>query len=168
MPLTIRSRICHVNTHLNYFAMNNSSMKFREWLKQEMSLRDEMSQAKLARLSKVPQPTIQRILSGETPDPRGSTIDKIKGVLGDYEPETNKPLPTLTTDQLMIAALYASVPTEKKAEMLDQMARDPVRYKTLIDALLTEVSHSIVKRGGPVVWAGVDRRKGKKENENDQ
>lgn len=82
MSQTIRNRIVPVNTHSHYFLTNNEDMNFKNWLNQEMTVRG-MSQAELARLSKVPQPTIQRILSGETPDPRGSTIDKIKGVLGE-------------------------------------------------------------------------------------
>lgn len=91
MASTIRTRIRLVNTHLHRQAMNNGPMKFREWLKQEMRQK-KMSQNELARLSKVPQPTIHRILSGETPDPRGSTMAKIENVLGRQQ-ETIKPDP---------------------------------------------------------------------------
>jgi len=42
-----------------------------------------MAQTELARRSGVPQPTINRILSGETGDPRGSTINKLRRVLGE-------------------------------------------------------------------------------------
>jgi len=56
-------------------------MEFKIWLAQQMTEK-QLGQADLARLSRVPQPTIQRILSGETSDPRGSTIGKIERALG--------------------------------------------------------------------------------------
>lgn len=140
MVETIQSCIPAVNPLLYRSVMNNLGMKFRDWLRQEMEA-SELSQAELARLSKVPQPTIQRILSGETPDPRGSTIEKIRLILGEPPPdETVLDRPSLTADQLMIAEMYAAVPPDKRAEMLDQMARNPDRYKALLDALLTAVT----------------------------
>lgn len=44
--------------------------------------RRAMTASELARLAKVPQPTIFRILSGETNDPRIGTVDRIKRILG--------------------------------------------------------------------------------------
>lgn len=88
MLQTIRIHIGRVNTFSHYSLMNNLGMDFRKWLQLELDSRG-MAQAELARRSKVPQPTIQRILSGETPDPRGSTIEKIKRVLG-APPDTNQ------------------------------------------------------------------------------
>lgn len=61
---------------------NTVDTDFRTWLKLELD-RCNLSQAELARMSGVPQPTIQRIISGETGDPRGSTMAKLRGVLGD-------------------------------------------------------------------------------------
>jgi transcriptional regulator with XRE-family HTH domain len=82
--------------------------------------------------------------------------------------QTRRPMPTLTADQLMVAEMYAVVPPEKRAEMLDQMARNPDRYKALLDALLTEVAHSTVRVGGgaKLSWTGTERRRTKGE-END-
>lgn len=64
--------------------MDNNAMDtdFRTWLKLELD-RCNLSQAELARMSGVPQPTIQRIISGETGDPRGPTMAKLRRVLGD-------------------------------------------------------------------------------------
>lgn len=61
---------------------NAVGTNFRTWLKLELD-RCNLSQAELARMSDVPQPTIQRIISGETGDPRGSTMAKLRGALDD-------------------------------------------------------------------------------------
>jgi len=81
MPAMIRVRIGDVNTQSLISQTYNQNMDFKQWLASEIEARG-ISQAELARLSKVPQPTIQRILSGETGDPRGSTIDKLRHALG--------------------------------------------------------------------------------------
>ena len=54
----------------------------RKWLGDRLAATG-MGQTELARRSGVPQPTIHRILSGETGDPRGSTINKLRRVLGE-------------------------------------------------------------------------------------
>jgi hypothetical protein len=79
------------------------------------------------------------------------------------------PLPAFSKDQLMIATVWPYLPPEKKDEMLEQMARDPDRYKALMDALLTEVAHSTVRAGGGanLSWSGQERRQRNKENEDD-
>lgn len=56
-------------------------MEFKDWLKQQL---DElgMDPTGLARLvDKLNQPTIQRVLSGETPNPRIGTVTKIKAAV---------------------------------------------------------------------------------------
>lgn len=65
MRSTIRTRIEHVNTLSHYSFTNNRGMEFKDWLQAEMDARG-LDPSKLARASKVPQPTIFRILSGET------------------------------------------------------------------------------------------------------
>lgn len=77
----IRVRIDEVNTQLHYSKAYIENMEFKLWLAQQMAEK-QLGQADLARLSRVPQPTIQRILSGETSDPRGSTIGKLERALG--------------------------------------------------------------------------------------
>lgn len=47
---------------------------------------------------------------------------------------------SFTPDQMMIAEMWPHLPQPKKNELLDRMARDPARYRALLDALLTEVS----------------------------
>jgi transcriptional regulator with XRE-family HTH domain len=64
---------------------NAADIDFRTWLKLELE-RHDLSQSELARMSGVPQPTIQRIISGETGDPRGSTITKLREILRDQLP----------------------------------------------------------------------------------
>jgi hypothetical protein len=56
-------------------------MEFKRWLQTEMDARG-LDPSKLARISKVPQPTIFRILSGETKDPRTGTVKKLERALG--------------------------------------------------------------------------------------
>lgn len=92
MGMIIRVRIGHVNTHSLYSRPYIKKMEFKLWLAQQMADK-KLGQADLARRSRVPQPTIQRILSGETSDPRGSTIGKLERALsGKYEPAQAQPL----------------------------------------------------------------------------
>lgn len=70
----------HVNTLSHYRLTNNWGMEFKDWLQTELAAR-KMGPSDLARLSKVPQPTIFRILSGETKDPRTGTVKKIERAL---------------------------------------------------------------------------------------
>lgn len=86
----IRTRITKVNTLSHYSLMNNLGMEFKEWLQTEMDER-RMSPSELARLSKVPQPTIFRILSGETKDPRTNTVKRLERVLGVESPPLDVP-----------------------------------------------------------------------------
>lgn len=58
---------------------------YSEWLARLMGKAGE-SQYSLAAKSGVPQPTIQRILSGETRSPKTDTIRKLLGALG-YGPD---------------------------------------------------------------------------------
>ncbi|MEN6540867.1 MAG: XRE family transcriptional regulator [Mizugakiibacter sp.] len=53
-----------------------------KWLIAAMERRDNMGQCELARLSGVPQPTIYKILTGETANPRLTTIQKLERALG--------------------------------------------------------------------------------------
>lgn len=77
----MQANIRPVNTLLHSFMANNSRMDFREWLQEQLDARG-IGPTDLARASKVPQPTIFRILSGETADPRIGTVRKIEAVLG--------------------------------------------------------------------------------------
>ncbi|MFL1404216.1 helix-turn-helix domain-containing protein [Marinobacter sp. M1N3S26] len=54
---------------------------YSEWLRKLMDKRG-ISQYKLASLSGVPQPTIQRILSGESKNPKADTLSKLSRALG--------------------------------------------------------------------------------------
>lgn len=64
---------------------NNDEMEFREWLQSAMGARG-IGPSDLARMSKVPQPTIFRILSGETKDPRTGTVKRLERALGVSSP----------------------------------------------------------------------------------
>lgn len=114
MDQTIRTCIGQVNTLSGYSLANNSRMDFRQWLQAELGMR-KMSQSALSRLSKVPQPTIQRILSGETPDPRGSTTTKIRRALGDT------PNTTMGPDIRGSVPLISSVQAGEYMEVIDNL-----------------------------------------------
>lgn len=90
MPKTIRNRIGNVNTLSHYLLTNNGRMEFKDWLQAEMDAR-KIGPSELARLSKVPQPTIFRILSGETKDPRTGTVKRIERALGIQSPPLEAP-----------------------------------------------------------------------------
>lgn len=129
MMQTIQARISKVNTLLYYTFPNNAKMEFREWLRVEMEKRD-MGQSDLSRLCKVPQPTIHRILSGETPDPRGSTMAKIKRVLG----EPPKPL-TEPDEPSEISTLWALLIPSERDELLGQIRRRAAHNKAVMSLM---------------------------------
>jgi len=82
---TIRDHINSVNTYSHEFMENNGGMEFKEWLRAAMEAR-QITPSDLARTSKVPQPTIFRILSGETKDPRTGTVKRLERALGSISP----------------------------------------------------------------------------------
>lgn len=96
MHANIRTCIAQVNTLSHYSLMNNPYMEFKEWLQAEMDKR-QMTPSELARLSKVPQPTIFRILSGETQDPRTNTAKKLERALGVESPPLEPPVTAVRT-----------------------------------------------------------------------
>lgn len=83
---------------------NNEGMEFKDWLRAEMEAK-RLNPSDLARLAKVPQPTIFRILSGETKDPRTGTVKRIERALGMASP----PITDEHTEQYDVVAEFAMV-----------------------------------------------------------
>ena len=104
MHRTIRTHIADVNTLSHRMMKNNDEMGFREWLRAEMDSR-KIGPSDLAKTSKVPQPTIFRILSGETKDPRTGTVKRLERALGASSP----PLDDGDTEQYKVVADFAAV-----------------------------------------------------------
>lgn len=114
MLSTIRKHIEKVNTHLHYTLGNNANMEFKDWLKAEMANRTPpMGPSDLARLTKIPQPTIFRILSGETKNPRIDKVKKIEGVLKAQSPPAEE-----TEFQDILAAWRLLSPTQRRDMMI--------------------------------------------------
>lgn len=105
----MRVRIGYVNTYSLYSLPYISCMEFKSWLAGQIEQR-KMAQAELSRLSKVPQPTIQRILSGETSDPRESTMRKLRRALGFSAENELHHAPTVS--------LAPTIPLEEQAARL--------------------------------------------------
>jgi hypothetical protein len=79
-------------------------MEFREWLRAEMDAK-KISPSQLARTSFVPQPTIFRILSGETKDPRTGTVKRLERAMGAKSP----PIADEHSDQYEVVDDFAKV-----------------------------------------------------------
>jgi predicted transcriptional regulator len=80
-----------------------------------------MAQTELARRSGVPQPTINRILSGETGDPRGSTISKLRCVLGEDGEDVRHAQKTYVYADLVDA--WAALLPDEQATLLADIQR---------------------------------------------
>jgi transcriptional regulator with XRE-family HTH domain len=89
---------------------------FQTWLKLELDRR-HLSQAELARMSGVPQPTIQRIISGETGDPRGSTMAKLREILRAQS----------ATKDVVSTESYADIKQIRRTNMLQLIKQERTR-----------------------------------------
>lgn len=102
MSKTIRSRIYRINTYPfltdPYASAHNARVTiYSNRLRRLMASRGE-TQYSLAEKTGVPQPTIQRILSGETRNPKIDTLQKLADQLG-----AELLLPQTTADRLVMA-----------------------------------------------------------------
>lgn len=82
----------------------------------------EMSEGALSRLSKVTQPTIHRIITGESRDPRRSNLEKLARVFGRtvddlYDPDSEPGQLTLD-DQATQFAVMASSLTDDQIDII--------------------------------------------------
>lgn len=153
MPLTIRTRIKNVNTLLHYSFTNNPGMEFREWLQAEMDARG-LDPSKLARMAKVPQPTIFRILSGETKDPRNGTVKKLERALGAASPPLEAPQ---TEHQDLIEAWDYLLPGERQ-ELLTRIKLLAAHNRQAVDHFKPRVIKVVDRRVRQVHFDGPDRR----------
>ncbi len=108
-------------------------MKFKEWLRAEMDARG-MNPSKLAGIAKVPQPTIFRILSGETKDPRTGTVKKIERALKAESPPLDI---EQATDEYpkhadLIAAWDSLLPDEQ-AELMENIQRRAAHNRAVLE-----------------------------------
>lgn len=151
MKPTIRNRIEHVNTLSHYSLMNNHGMEFKDWLQEEMDARG-LDPSKLARASKVPQPTIFRILSGETKDPRTGTVKKLERALGSESP----PLEVPVAHHELLEALEYLLPGER-AELEADIKRRAAHNKAVGEMIAAKPemeAKSPPKRPASAVTAG--------------
>lgn len=154
MHSTIRTRIEHVNTLSHYSFTNNSGMEFKDWLQAEMDARG-LDPSKLARISKVPQPTIFRILSGETKDPRTGTVKKLERALGSESPPLEAPP---TEHQELIEAWGYLLPGERQ-ELLKRIKMLAAHNREAADHFKPKVIRVADRRVRQVHFDGPDRRK---------
>lgn len=128
-----------VNTLLHEFMANNSRMDLKDWLQEQLDTRG-IGPSDLARASKVPQPTIFRILSGETADPRIGTVRKIEAVLG-KSPAAPAPI---EYNELIEAWEYL-LPGEQ-ADMLDRILKMAAHNKEVEQRLAQKNEQEVVRR----------------------
>lgn len=101
----------------------------RKWLGDRLAATG-IAQAELARRSGVPQPTINRILSGETGDPRGSTIDKLRRVLGEDGDYVMHAQQTYVYADLVDA--WAALLPDEQATLLADIQRRAVHNRSVL------------------------------------
>jgi transcriptional regulator with XRE-family HTH domain len=124
------------NTHTNYLFLNNQNMGLKDNLKRLMDERGENPHS-LSLRSRVPQPTIFRILKGTSADPRRDNVVKLARALGvdvdvlygkflpvalvATEPrETEYQAPKTNEEEKMLRALRLASPDQHR--MLMQLA----------------------------------------------
>lgn len=159
MNSTIRTRIEIVNTHPHYSLTNNQGMEFREWLQAEMDAR-EIGPSDLARTSKVPQPTIFRILSGETKDPRTGTVKKLERALGSASP----PLEAPPAHQELVEAWDYLLPGERE-ELLSKIKQLAAHNREAADHFKPKVIRVAERRKRQIHFDGEDRRTQKEKGD---
>jgi transcriptional regulator with XRE-family HTH domain len=143
-------------------------MEFKDWLKAEMEAR-ELTPSSLAGISKVPQPTIFRILSGETKDPRTGTVKKLERALGAESPPLEAPP---TEHQDLIDAWGYLLPGERQ-ELLKRIKQLAAHNREAVDHFkskpVPETEGRTVRvsdrRKGTVWFGHADRRKERKNGE---
>lgn len=154
MRSTIRTRIGYVNTHSHYSFTNNSGMEFKEWLQVEMDARG-LDPSKLARMAKVPQPTIFRILSGETKDPRTGTVKKLERALGAESPPLEAPP---TEHQDLIESWGYLLPGERDI-LLSKIKQLAAHNKEAADHFKKKVVRVADRRKREIYFDGQNQRK---------
>ena len=159
MRSTIRTRIDHVNTLSHYSFTNNSGMEFKDWLQEEMNVRG-LTPSSLASLAKVPQPTIFRILSGETKDPRTGTVKKLERALGAESPPLEAPQ---TEHQELIEAWGYLLPGERQ-ELLKRIKQLAAHNREAADHFKLKVIRVVDRRKRQIHFDGPDRRQQKAED----
>lgn len=153
MKPTIRTRIGIVNTLSHYSFTNNQGMEFREWLKAEMEAR-EIGPSDLARTSKVPQPTIFRILSGETKDPRTGTVKKLERALGTESP----PLETPPTEHHELIEAWGYLLPGERQDLLKRIKAQAAHNREAANHFKPKVIRVTDMRKRQVNFDGSDRR----------
>lgn len=142
MTETIRNSIGNVNTPSHYLLTNNGNMDFKGWLQAEMDAR-KIGPSELARMSRVPQPTIFRILSGETKDPRIGTVKRIERALGIQSPALEAPgqhhelisaWELLTQDQRQQFIAKIMDKADENKAIIEQLSPPEVRKRTVLVA----------------------------------
>lgn len=113
-------------------------MGIKEWLNSELDARG-LNVNQLSRISKVPQPTIFRILSGETKDPRSDTVAKLARALG-MSSELIKAVPA-TAIPLMAPAVVYGHSDPQTADALQALHAKTRRLRPAIrDAAITLIA----------------------------
>lgn len=89
--------------------------RYAEWLRAAMD-RYDLSQYKLGQLAGIPQPTIQRILSGATAHPNNDTLDKLVSALDAAESRFRK----ITGSEPPSSDLSSLSPVEQAEHILSE------------------------------------------------
>lgn len=132
-----------VNTHLHYVPSHNCSMSLRENLKRLMDKAEENPYS-LASKTKVTQPTIYRIIEGETLEPKQRTIERLAAFFGltpdqlrnSSDPVADchrtapaTPQPQLSADEQTLLAIYRGLSPAARANAITEMEVLQVRDK---------------------------------------
>jgi hypothetical protein len=138
-------------------------MDFRDWLQAEMDAR-EIGPSALARKSKVPQPTIFRILSGETKDPRTGTVKKLERALGAVSPPLESPAVEHVEHNELLEAWDWLLPGERQ-ELLIRIKAEAAHNRAAADHFKPKVIKVVERRKRTVHFDGDDRRQRKEDSD---
>ncbi len=124
MDIKQRSQIKVISLALSH---SKTQKSLGNILKQLMQEKGNLSETELARQINLPQPTVHRILSGETSDPRASTL-RLLASFFNVTMDHLLGIPTLSTTKAVTATNTASIPIFSWKDIsygIEQLAKLP-------------------------------------------
>lgn len=133
-----------------YAASHTRQMEFKDWLRLEIDAR-QLTEKQLEEITvqngeAVPQATINRILTGKTPDPRVGTVAALMRAFGVELRELFKPT-SMTNDRRLSAVTSAPFKDDEKTLLDGFRLADEVTRRHLL-RMAADASADFKKRSG--------------------
>jgi transcriptional regulator with XRE-family HTH domain len=130
-------------------------MEFAEWLRTKLDER-EINATQLAEIIKENQPTIQRILSGETRNPRYKLVKKIEDYFnGKFEPDRRR----LPNQAVIIGGITINTNESNLIDMYRLLSHESQNTLDMMANRLLELEHPENRKASPFGENFVERRK---------